>query len=741
MYLHPFSTYSNLITMTQSKHTASSISAMLKRGHLNEAIKALENMNLSTELRDSLREAEIIYTQMLRYFAQGAPDPGRDEVLATVREKLFSITDSIHRQELTDTSSSYYYTHVRTARLSARPPLAEVISAAIASASHISLADATGDYDSDLHKQFEHNLESLFNAIWINQSLSPRDANTITDFLINTDTEEEASTLVAAIILSALTLSSLEFFDRRKLEIMLSLYARSSHPILGARALVGTTLIFARHADRASAGESIRKLSLEATERPGFRKEMRALIAAMLHTRDTDRVNRKLTDEIMPPLMRLKPEIEKRIKELDADEFATPEDAPEWMEMIEKSGVEQKLREFSEMQMEGADVMMGAFAAMKNFPFFREMYAWFMPFSSLQSDVHESLASVPPVMSEMMLQMPVFCDSDKYSLALALSRMPANQANAMSSHLNNQFEALGEEARSSLSHRLASGLESEITLYLRDLFRFYRLSPRKDDFADPFAGAFRLPDAPLFAPINDDDELLRLMADFLFKRAYWQEAAPLYSRLSSSLMAEPSDSQKQGFCLEKTGNISDALKAYRMAELLDEPSLWLLKRLGACLRATGKYAEAANYYSRALDKDPANMRLELLRGHSLLEAGNVEEAVKSYYKVDYLDPHGKRSLRPIAWCEFLLDNFSKSIARYEKIITGDDTVASDFLNYGHVLFASGNIGKAAEAYRKSIAMSDLETFRKQYASDSDTLREKGIADSNISLMTELLTLH
>lgn len=727
--------------MTQYQHTPSSISAMLTRGHLNEAIAALKEMNLSTGLLDELHEAEIIYTQMLRFFGQGAPDPGRDEVRATVREKLFSITDSLHRQALTDTSSAYYYTQVRTARLSARPPLADVISATIASASNVALADATGDYDSDLHKKFEHNLETLFNAIWINQSLSPRDASIISEFLINTDTEEEASTLVAAIMLSAITLSSLEFFDRRKLEIMLSLYARASHPILGARALVGATLVFARHSDRASAGESIRRLSLEASERPGFRKEMRALIAAMLHTRDTDRVNRKLTDEIMPPIMRLKPEIEKRIKELDADELSSPEEAPEWMEMIEKSGVEEKLREFSEMQMEGADVMMGAFAAMKNFPFFREMYAWFLPFSTLQSDVHASLANVPSVMSEMMLNMPVFCDSDKYSLALALSRMPANQANAMSSQLNNQFEALEEEARTSLSHRLASGLESEITLYLRDLFRFYRLSPRKGDFSDPFAGAFRLPNAPLFSHINDDDELLRLMADFLFKRAYWQEAAPLYARLSSSLMAEPSDSQKQGFCLEKAGNIAEALKAYRMAELLDDPSSWLLKRLGACLRASGKYAEAANYYARALDKDPENMRLELLRGHSLLEAGNTAEALKSYYKVDYLDPHGKRSLRPIAWCEFLLGHFSKSIVRYEKIITGDDTVASDFLNYGHVLFASGHIGKAAEAYRRSIAMSDLETFREQYASDSETLREKGIAGPDIRLMTELVTLN
>lgn len=727
--------------MTQSKHTSASVSDLIGRGRVNDAIKALKGMNLTPELLDRLHEAETVYTQMLRFFSQGAPDPGRAEVLATVSEMLHSIADSLRRRELAETSSSYYYSQIRTARISPPAPLAVLIADAAGAASRLSLADATGDYDAAGHKDFERRLGALFNALWINQRLSAQEAAALSECLAAATPDEEPGTLLSAVILSALTLSSLEYFDRRKLEILLAVYARSSHPLLGARALVGATLVLGRHGARAAAGESIRRLSLEAADRPGFRSEMRTLVAAMLHTRDTDRVNRKLTDEIIPPIMKLKPEIEKRIKELDPEELASsPEEAPEWMEMIEKSGVEDKLREFSEMQLEGADVMMGAFAAMKNFPFFREMYAWFLPFSPLQSDVRESLAGLPSALSDVMLQMPVFCASDKYSLALALSRMPAGQASMMSAHLGSQFEALGEEARATLSRKLETGLESEITFYLRDLFRFYRLSPRKTDFADPFAGAFHLPDAPLFAPVNDDEELLRLMADFLFKRAYWREAAPLYASLSASLLAEPSDAQKQGFCLEKSGDIKGALAAYRLAELLDEPSPWLIKRIAACLRTSGSYAEAASYYGRALEKEPDNMRLELLRGHSLLEAGNPAEAIKSYYKVDYLDPNGKRSLRPIAWCEFLLGNLPKSIAAYEKITAGDDTVASDFLNYGHVLFASGRIADAATAYRKSLAMSDAKTFGEQYAADASTLREKGIGEMELRLMTDLVFL-
>lgn len=45
---------------------------------------------------------------------------------------------------------------------------------------------------------------------------------------------------------------------------------------------------------------------------------------------------------------------------------------PDWEDAFEKSGLGDKLREMNELQLEGADVYMSTFAALKNLPFFRE---------------------------------------------------------------------------------------------------------------------------------------------------------------------------------------------------------------------------------------------------------------------------------------------------------------------------------------------------------------------------------
>ena len=50
--------------------------------------------------------------------------------------------------------------------------------------------------------------------------------------------------------------------------------------------------------------------------------------------------------------------------------------------MMERSGLAEKLKEMSEIQEEGGDVMMGTFEHLKTFPFFSEPANWFLPFDT-----------------------------------------------------------------------------------------------------------------------------------------------------------------------------------------------------------------------------------------------------------------------------------------------------------------------------------------------------------------------
>lgn len=92
---------------------------------------------------------------------------------------------------------------------------------------------------------------------------------------------------------------------------------------------------------------------------------------------------------------------------------------PDWEDAFEKSGLGDKLREMNELQLEGADVYMSTFAALKNYPFFREVHNWFYPFSKQQSNVLKAMKQAGNQggsLLDLILQSGFFSNSDKYSL-------------------------------------------------------------------------------------------------------------------------------------------------------------------------------------------------------------------------------------------------------------------------------------------------------------------------------------
>lgn len=88
----------------------------------------------------------------------------------------------------------------------------------------------------------------------------------------------------------------------------------------------------------------------------------------------------------------MKPEIEKRIKG-DFGQGVDPmdmEENPEWQDFLESSGIADRMKELSEIQEEGGDVLMGTFSQLKSFPFFYSPANWFRPFHADNSVVAQA---------------------------------------------------------------------------------------------------------------------------------------------------------------------------------------------------------------------------------------------------------------------------------------------------------------------------------------------------------------
>jgi hypothetical protein len=138
---------------------------------------------------------------------------------------------------------------------------------------------------------------------------------------------------------------------------------------------------------------------------------------------------------------------------------------------------------FSDMEKQGSDIYFGGFSQMKRFPFFYTLSNWFVPFYL----GHPALESVRKKLGEnkflqILFNSGPFCDSDKYSFALAMGSIIDKIPDSVKEMLNSGEAVLGP---------VASNIDKESTTFLRrsylqDLYRFFRLYPYRQDFRNPF---------------------------------------------------------------------------------------------------------------------------------------------------------------------------------------------------------------------------------------------------------------
>lgn len=714
------------------------INSLIANGRFFEAMGLISAHDHTGACRDMLTECATTYKYMLAYFERSAPgvlDPSRACVVAQTREQLRRAADMLEIAMLDPADPGAYFSARRTRAISADGSISEALRKVERAFVNEELASSTGKYDLKVRRTLEDAADSLFTNVWTTPHLSKKEKEELKGLLSDETGTVNFST--QSLVLSALLMASLMYYDHLKLELLAETFLSNGNVRIKARALTGILLTLRRHTDRINENPATIGMLEVLSDEAEITKGVRKFVPLMLRTIDTDRVNKRVNEEIFPELMRMKPDIEKNMRHLgEKFNHMEMEENPDWEAILSKSGIADKLKELTEMQMDGADIFMSAFSQMKGFSFFRRLSNWFVPFDKGHSEVRQVAGTVPSALMTLLTDGQYFCSSDKYSMVLALSKMPPAQFNMMSGQLSEQLESMRSDIETSLAGA-TTDIAAEMALYLKDLYRFFRI--KNEGVADPFKGVFEIADIPPYRSLRTDRDLLRGMAEFYFKYGYWDVAQDLFGYISDMDETPEEDIlQKRGYCLQLLGHEEEALKTYMQAELLNPDSDWLLKRISVLLRDMKRYDEAAEYVRRALERKPDNLQLEMLLGTVLMLGNHPKEALKSFYKIKYLKPDNTKVSRPMAWCEFLLGNHDKSVQMYESL---PDMKAADMLNFGHALLARGDIAGAKGRYRSCISMlpEGITEFRRLYAEDRRYLRQVGVPDLDISLMEELAT--
>jgi len=708
--------------------------------HLKVAFDKLGNLIESLqsgEWMDRKREQETAYQYMLQYMMEGADDPEQLKIYNQLRVSAMETADLVREQLMLQQVSSPLY-----ARKNILPENYEIILELDSHNANVSLAGLleeslnTEGKSMEFSKNHEKMLSDVFNHFWLTEKYKEKEVELVHLIFENHDIEISDK----CVIISAITLSLMRTFDEKKFEILLDIYNETNEQ-LKQRAFIGFILSVYTYNRRIQLYENlvnrIRSLAHDNT----FVQNLQVALLQFVRSKETEKITKKLTEEFIPEMVKISPFIQEKmnLKDLMQDENLLSDKNPEWQEVLDKAGITDKIQQFAELQMEGADVFMSTFSSMKHFSFFNEISNWFMPFTN-HSSVSEALKKENQSgLLESLSKNYFLCNSDKYSLIFGISQMPENVKETIGHSMKLESEQIEEIKKDEELLAQSTKAEHISNQYIQDIYRFFKLYRRKKDFKDPFNTQLDLYNLFFIKEIEDSEKLLRTIGEAYFNKDFYDDAVTIFENLLQKEEYNVDLNQKNGYCYQKKGNYEKALSYYLKADMLKPESLWNLRKIAFCYRSLKDSEMALKYYLQIERQKPDDMAVQLSIGHCYLEQKMYDEALQVFFKVEYLAPANQKVWRPIAWCSFITGKLEQA-GRYYQKIDENERNHHDWINLGHVTWCFKDRKNALLFYRKALESMnyDVNSFLRILKEDIPLLIENGINRNEIPIFLDKL---
>ncbi|MDR2692320.1 MAG: tetratricopeptide repeat protein [Dysgonamonadaceae bacterium] len=722
------------------KSCFSKIWESLEQKRLKQSFELLAFLlaNLSSwQLKEKLNELESNYKMMLRYLTDGVKDPQQEKIYLDLLRSVYQLADQTVREIKTAFSWSYAYETRRTLlHSSSETPsrLVELINDLTGKMALTALLDEGEEKNRNMQiieKEQEEIESKVFRLIWTNGLWTAEEEKCWSEVLLN---ELNPNTL-KCLIVSALILNLEELFDMRKTNLLFAA-CESRNAEIRQRALTGVLLFLRRYDKRLYLYPNIGNRLQHLAENKRFISDVLHIILQFIMSRETEKITRIMKEEIMPGLMKINPLLNKKIQIDDLfGETGIDEKNPEWQNLIEESGLGDRLQEFTELQLEGADVMHSSFLHLKNFPFFNEIHHWFALFAPPVNALNKGSGGF----AALLLESSFLCNSDKYSFYFSINQMPKPYRKMIKGQFSAENSVLKEMMSEELPGSESGKVHPVARQFIQDLYRFYKLFPRRRNMDDIFEMKPEFYQTPSIAGFISDPESLAVIGEYYFHRNYFEEAADVFNILLRKDLNNETLLQKRGYCLQMTGKPAEALDCYLNAELLNSKNSWTIKKIAYCYRALKQFREALSYYRRAEQLNPDNLSVQLSIGHCYLELKDYPEALKYYFKVEYLTNSREKAWRPIAWCSFLTGKYEQALDYFKRIIDSNPN-DTDYLNAGHTCLAMGNNKEALNLYKSAIAANgnSFEKFMESFTADIPDLLNAGVKAGDIPVILDSL---
>lgn len=703
-----------------------------------DKLTILTNLLQIGEWSDKKMELETTYKYMLQYVIQGVADPEQTKIYNQLRISTMEVADRVKELLMMKDSPNYVYAQKRMLSQATFPNEGDILTELTTYNENLSMASIIEesmnkkDQIRDFSIDHEKMTTTIFNHFWLTDKYNTQETNLLKMIFAS----DEIQFADKSIIVSAVTISLIRTFDENKFDLLLEIHNDNDEQVR-QRALVGFVLCAYWHNERIKLYDKLTQRIRLLVQQKEVSQNIQTIILQFIKSKETEKITKKIKEEFIPEMAKISPLIQDKIKlnDLMKDEKYLMDKNPDWQDILEKTGVTDKIQEFAELQMDGADVFMSTFSSMKTYPFFNDTCNWFMPFHNHSSVVNFFSENKKFTIFQTMMKSQFLCNSDKYSLAFSLMQMPQNYKEMMMQSVNMESEQ-SEEIKKE-KELLSKTYQKEMisNQYIQDIYRFFKLHPRRNDFVDPFRSQLDFFRLFFFNGMAEHEAILRTIGETYFKQDNYEEAADIFELLLKTDTSSLELYQKTGYSYQRMGNYTKAISYYEYAETLKTDSLWNLRKIAFCYRSIKNQKKALNYYLRAEKLAPEDLGIQLAIGHCYLEQKKYSDALQVFFKIEYLTPNNPKVWRPIAWCSFVEGKFEQAEKYYQKI---NDKNQHDWLNMGHVALCLGNRTTATERYQKSLTGFSMNTckFLEVFNEDIPVLVKNGINEDDIPILLD-----
>lgn len=665
-------------------------SMFLKKENLNKSLSILfmlADIDEYAVYRDSIEDIQRNYKMMTDYLQKGFKDEHRQEIIDKLKTDTNAIIQSCSQKLAFSFNSSFHIAKSNSDKIDLeieqiKAELEKYVTdcAMLTLENDKTVRNQNLQYISEDHADY---CNRLFGKLWTSKTFSEATANEMTELLLSS-TIEIADVLL---MISAITIGGMEFYDPNKLKVLIEIYRRSVNENVRQRAFVGWVFVYQSHIFMTQKMNSLISQLLSDEQVVGEISEMQRQIAFCLNA---ERDRNTIQNEIMPDIMKHKDTLSFNrfgVEEKDDDDLQHILD-PDASENA-MDDVQANIQRIMGMDKEGSDIYYGGFKYMKSFSFFNKMSNWFCMFTFDNPELKDIAdGSEQRKMLQVLISAAPFCDSDKYSFCIAtakyLNQLPM-QLKSMASLTPDVFdlddEVKGRTTKPSYIRRN----------YLQSIYRFYHQSNMRGDFRNPFEFPSFYENMDLWQHLHRDiyDEIVKF-----YIQMDNQKTIGMAEKILETYPIELHDYDFYVTRAKLTHSVVDYLNAYE----LNNDSESALKGLASYMEGVSEYKLAETYYRKLLKLKPS-LKYEVKLCCCLLEQDKFDEAVKMLYKIDFEHPENITAKRALAWGLFGSGKLDESENVYRKILASAKPQVPDYLNAAYVALAMGNYALANKRYK------------------------------------------